>query len=421
VTVTLSRWQPDDLPLLQRANTPEMTRYLGGPETPEKLLERHEKYLQYWESGHAHMFRIDADGISVGSIGWWRVEHQGRPAYETGWGIEPEWQGRGIARLALRRLIADVRADGERDLLVAYPGVDNPASNALCRGAGFAHTGSETAPWRGGELTFNIWELDMSPLDLAGRRPEVEERFAGAGLDLERWWPFYTPHWSSRERAAARFDIDGEGLTLRIDADTAPWAPDLDGDLRVSHLQTGQRSGPVGSQIGQHRFRPGLVVREQQPEHRGWLVHHGVIEARLAAIRHPAAMVALWPIGFEEQPDECGEICIAEIFGSEVDDAGGWVGIGIKPQNDPRLREDFEKVWVAGDLTALHDYAVEWTSEQVRFFIDGQWVKTVAQSIDYPVQLMLDVYRFPAESAEPDAEALPHRFRVAHIRTYAPG
>jgi RimJ/RimL family protein N-acetyltransferase len=421
VTVTLSRWQPDDLPLLQRANTPEMTRYLGGPETPEKLLERHEKYLQYWESGHAHMFRIDADGIPVGSIGWWRVEHEGRPAYETGWGIEPEWQGRGIARLALRRLIADVRADGERDLLVAYPGVDNPASNALCRGAGFAHTGSETAPWRGGELTFNIWELDMSPLDLAGRRPEVEERFAGGGLDLERWWPFYTPHWSSRERAAARFDLDGEGLTLRIDADTAPWAPDLDGDLRVSHLQTGQRSGPVGSQIGQHRFRPGLVVTEQQHEHRGWLVHHGVIEARLAAIRHPAAMVALWPIGFEEQPDECGEICIAEIFGSEVDDAGGWVGIGIKPQNDPRLREDFEKVWVAGDLTALHDYAVEWTSEQVRFFIDGQWVKTVAQSIDYPVQLMLDVYRFPAESAEPDAEALPHRFRVAHIRTYAPG
>jgi RimJ/RimL family protein N-acetyltransferase len=419
VDVTLHRWSPDDHSVLERANTPEMTRFLGGPETPEKLLERHERYLQHWESGHAHMFRIDVDGVPAGSIGWWRVEHKGRPAYETGWGIEPEWQGRGIARLALRRLIADVRADGERALLVAYPGVDNAGSNALCRGAGFEHTGSETAPWRGGELTFNIWELDMSPLDLAGREPDVDERFDGGDLDLQRWWPFYTPHWSSRERAAARFDLDREGLTLRIDEDTAPWAPDLDGDLRVSHLQTGQRSGPVGSEIGQHRFRPGLVVTEQQPEHRGWLVHHGVIEARLAAIRHPAAMVALWPIGFEEQPDDCGEICIAEIFGSEVDDAGGWVGIGIKPQNDPRLREDFEKVWVAGDLTAFHDYAVEWTSERVRFFIDGQWVKTVAQSIDYPVQLMLDVYEFPAESARRDAVALPHRFRVAHVRTYA--
>jgi len=46
-------------------------------------------------------------------------------------------------------------------LHVAYPGVDNPASNALCRRAGFEHRGSASAPWRGGELTFNIWVLDL--------------------------------------------------------------------------------------------------------------------------------------------------------------------------------------------------------------------------------------------------------------------
>ena len=46
-------------------------------------------------------------------------------------------------------------------------------------------------------------------------------------------------------------------------------------------------------------------------------------------------------------------------------------------------------------------------------------MKTVAQSIDYPVQLMLDVYEFPAESGGRDTKALPHRFRVAHVRTYA--
>ena len=129
-------------------------------------------------------------------------------------------------------------------------------------------------------------------------------------------------------------------------------------------------------------------------------------------------MVALWPIGFEERPDDCGEICIAEIFGSEIDDTGGWVGVGVKPQNDPRLREDFEKIRIDGDLTAFHDYAVEWTPERLRFFIDGKWVKTVAQRIDYPVQLMLDLYEFPPESSDRDVAALPHRFRVAQIRTY---
>lgn len=246
------------------------------------------------------------------------------------------------------------------------------------------------------------------------RVPDVEERFDAGHLDTARWWPFYTPHWSSRERTAARYDLSAGGLELRIDADTEPWAPEVDGQVRVSHLQTGQFSGAQGSQTGQHRFREGLVVTEEQPEHRGWLVHHGVITARFAAIRHPRAMVAFWPIGFEEQPDDCGEICIAEIFGDEIDDTGGWVGVGVKAQNDPRLRTDFEKIRVEGDLTAPHDYAVQWSAHRLRFFIDGRAVKTVEQSIDYPVQLMLDVYELPAPGPR-DVSQHPLVFRVESV------
>ncbi|WP_194397199.1 glycoside hydrolase family 16 protein [Microbacterium atlanticum] len=262
--------------------------------------------------------------------------------------------------------------------------------------------------------------LDMSPLDLTGRVPDVDETFASPTLDSQRWWPFYTPHWSTRDAAAARWQLGSGGLELRIDADTPPWAPDLDGELRVSHLQTGQHSGPPGSGIGQHRFRRGLTVRQEQPERRLWLVRHGVIEVRLAAIRHPDAMVAFWPIGFEDRPEDCGEICIAEIFGSDLDDDGGWVGVGVKPQNDPRLREDFEKIRVDGDLTDFHDYAVEWTPDQLRFFIDGRWVKTVQQRIDYPVQLMLDVYEFPRAGGIRDSSALPHVLRVQRVRSFPP-
>jgi RimJ/RimL family protein N-acetyltransferase len=418
--VSLERWDAADLGVLERANTPEMTRHLGGPETDDELTERHERYLRLNASGDAHMFRIEADGIPVGGIGYWKVEHEGVPAWETGWSVEPAWQGQGIARDALRQVTHRVAEDGTRDLLVAYPGVDNGPSNALCRRTGFEHRGSATAPWRGGELTFNTWVLDVSPLDLGGREADVDENFPGGELDPARWWPYYTPHWVSREAAHAQWRTPADGLELRIEADTAPWAPDLDGQLRVSHVQTGQFSGPVGSGIGQHRFRPGLVVREEQPERRLWLVRHGVIEARLAAIRHPDVMVAFWPIGFEERPDDCGELCIAEIFGSDVDDEGGWVGVGVKPQNDPRLQEDFEKIRVAGDLTQPHDYAVEWAPERVRFFIDGRWVKTVVQSLDYPVQLMLDVYEFPRADGARDRSALPHVLRVERVRSFPP-
>ncbi|BDV29497.1 GNAT family N-acetyltransferase [Microbacterium terricola] len=416
--VRLRRWGEDDFPLLERANTPLMTAHLGGPESTEELHERQARYLRLNASGEARMFRIEIDGVPAGGIGRWQVEHDGVPAWEAGWHVEPGWQGQGIAAEALRQLIADAVADGGRGLLVAYPGVDNPPSNALCRRAGFEHRGSGTEPWRGGELTFNIWTLDLSPLDLSGRVPDVDERFRGDRLDETRWWPFYTPHWSSQERTAARYDVDG-GLTLRIDDGTAPWAPEWDGAVQTSHLQTGQFSGGLGSGIGQHRFREGLVVREEQPERRLWLPHFGVIEVRMAAIRHPDAMVAFWPIGYEDAPDRSGEICIAEIFGAEIDDDGaGWVGVGVKPQNDPRLQMDFEKIRVDADLTQPHDYAVEWTADRLRFFIDGRWVKTVVQSIDYPVQLMLDVYELPRSDGARDTSALPHEFRVERVRTF---
>lgn len=261
--------------------------------------------------------------------------------------------------------------------------------------------------------------LDTSPLDLGGRDPDVDERFDGDELDRSRWWPFHLPHWSSRDAAAARWRLGAEGLELVIDAGTRPWAPDLDGDLRVSHLQTGQFSGPVGSGTGQHRFRAGLRVREEQPDQRGWLVHHGVIEVRMAAIRHPDVMVAFWPIGVEERPQDSGELCVAEIFGRELEADHGLVGVGVKAQHDPRLRADFEKVRVDADLTEFHDYAVEWTPERVRFFIDGRWVKTVAQRIDYPMQLMLDVYEFPRGDGARDTAALPHVLRVARVRSWS--
>ncbi|MFE5409638.1 GNAT family N-acetyltransferase [Microbacterium sp. NPDC056569] len=419
-TVTLAPWGPDDLPLLERANTPEMTAHLGGPETAAQLDERQERYLRLMRTGDAAMYRIELDGTPVGGIGYWQVDHDGTPAWETGWNVFPEWQGHGLAREALRLLIREVAARGDRDLLVAYPGVDNPASNALCRAVGFEHRGSGTEPWRGSELSFNVWVLDMSPLDLDGRAPDLDERFGEGVLDEKVWWPHYLPHWSSRERTAARYSIAPDALELFIGAETAPWSPEFDGDNRVSHLQTGQFSAESGSPMGQHRFRDGLVVREAQPERRLHLPRFGVIEVRMAAVRHPDAMVAFWPIGFEEAPEQSGELCIAEIFGSGLDDEGGWVGVGVKRQHDPRLRDDFEKVRVAGDLTEMHDYAVEWTPDAVRFFIDHRWVKTVRQTIDYPVQLMLDIYELPRADGARDLAALPHTLRVERVRTFPP-
>jgi len=66
-TVRLDPWGEDDLPLLEELmGDPQMTEHLGGPETPEKIAERHARY----QEPPSRMFKIvdDATGEAVGSV-----------------------------------------------------------------------------------------------------------------------------------------------------------------------------------------------------------------------------------------------------------------------------------------------------------------------------------------------------------------
>src|SRR5690242_6626628 len=95
--------------------------------------------------------------------------------------------------------------------------------------------------------------------------PEFSDDFRDATLDRGKWLPFYVPHWASRAATAATATTGPEGLTLTIAPEQQPWSPEYDGEIRVSSLQTGEFGGAVGSTVGQHRFKPGLVVRVEQP------------------------------------------------------------------------------------------------------------------------------------------------------------
>jgi RimJ/RimL family protein N-acetyltransferase len=96
--VDIRPWSHDDLDLLEQLmGTVAMTEHLGGPESPEKIRERHERYCRVGESGTGAMFVIVAgpERIAVGSIGFWEQEWQGRRVWETGWSVLPEFQRRG--------------------------------------------------------------------------------------------------------------------------------------------------------------------------------------------------------------------------------------------------------------------------------------------------------------------------------------
>jgi hypothetical protein len=245
---------------------------------------------------------------------------------------------------------------------------------------------------------------------------EFSDDFEEPNLDASKWIPSYLPQWSSAERAQARFSIKSGVLTLLIEETQEPWSPEHNGGLRVSNLQTGVFSGQAGSTIGQHKFTPGLRVNEAQNEQRLYTPHYGLVEARIAASADPTSMVALWMIGFEDLPERSGEICIFEIFGSDVGPNTAITGMGIHPFGDPHLQDEFLQIQLAADVTDFHVYSAEWTPENVTFYFDDQSIAKIEQSPNYPMQLMLNIYEFEGTSTPP----YPKEFRVDWVRGYRP-
>ncbi|WP_183099360.1 glycoside hydrolase family 16 protein [Nocardioides pelophilus] len=247
-----------------------------------------------------------------------------------------------------------------------------------------------------------------------------EERFRGPVLDRSRWLPHYLPAWSSRADTAAGFVLDGAGLTLRVPVDHPLWCPGLhEPPLRVSGIQSGSWSGPVGSALGQQRFRAGLTVREEQPRFEGWLPATGRVAIRARMSLSARSMAALWLSGFEDDPDQlrCGELCVFEVFGRALgpaDDPSAEVGVGIKPFRDPALRDDFAAPRLAIDVTTPHTYAVEWDADEAVFTVDDEVVRRCARPPTYPMQLMLAVFDFPEWSTGEDDHLVPE-LTVAEI------
>jgi RimJ/RimL family protein N-acetyltransferase len=163
--VRIEPWADADLALLYRLNAPEMLEHLGGPENEEQILARHKRYVEIAGKGIGHMFSIVLlpELEAVGNTGYWERVWQEETLYEIGWGVLPPFQGRGIAMAAASAAIASARAEQKHRHIHAFPSVDTPASNAICRKLGFlfiAECEFEYPP--GSFMRCNDWRLDLT-------------------------------------------------------------------------------------------------------------------------------------------------------------------------------------------------------------------------------------------------------------------
>jgi hypothetical protein len=241
---------------------------------------------------------------------------------------------------------------------------------------------------------------------------EFADHFDAGRLDTDVWVPHYLPQWSSRAQSAATYEVVGSELRLTIPRGQGLWcADDHEGPLRVSGIQSGVFSGEVGSTVGQQPFRDGQVVREHQPTQWGWTPYHAVLEVRARMDLSPRSMASVWMVGLEDEPARCGEICVFEVFGDAVGTEGGRptaaVGMGVHPFRDPALTDEFAAEPRAIDVADFHTYAADWRPGRVDFLIDGERVKTVHQAPDYPMQMMIAVFDFPAKGDAATADHVP--------------
>jgi RimJ/RimL family protein N-acetyltransferase len=162
--VKIEPWSDADLDLLHLINAPVMMEHLGGPETEEQILTRHKRYLEIGGRGTGRMFSIVLlpEFETVGSVGYWDSMWKKESVYEIGWSVLPSYQGRGIATAAVAEAIINARIEQKHGIIHAFPSIDNPASNAVCRKLNFSLMNEcefEYPP--GNIMQCNNWRLEI--------------------------------------------------------------------------------------------------------------------------------------------------------------------------------------------------------------------------------------------------------------------
>jgi RimJ/RimL family protein N-acetyltransferase len=141
----------------------EVMKELGGPVPREDIPALHARRLESVATDPWWFVIVTDDEERAGEIGIWATEHDGATVHETGWMLAREFHGRGLASAALADLLDRARGEPRFEHIHAWPGVANPASNALCRKFGFELLGEEDGGYRDAILRVNHWVLHLRP------------------------------------------------------------------------------------------------------------------------------------------------------------------------------------------------------------------------------------------------------------------
>lgn len=143
---------------------PVMMAELGGPHPREGIEEKVWRDVQDVASDTSRIKMIipseDTPDVVAGIVTLWSHDAEGEPLSEIGWMVLPEFQGRGLGKLAVRTLLEIAREEDRWGLVHAFPGVTNAPSNGICRSLGFRFVEEREVIFAGLALRANHWIID---------------------------------------------------------------------------------------------------------------------------------------------------------------------------------------------------------------------------------------------------------------------
>ncbi|MEV4441135.1 GNAT family N-acetyltransferase [Streptomyces sp. NPDC049577] len=156
---------PDDADAYVRMRCdPVMMAGLGGPLPREGMADKVRRDAEQAAADLAWIKMIVPDpavpGVVAGTVTLWSHEIDDGSISEIGWMVLPEFQGRGLAKRAVRVLLAQAREQDRWGLVHAFPATDNAASNGICRSVGFRFLSETEVTFAGRVLGTNHWVID---------------------------------------------------------------------------------------------------------------------------------------------------------------------------------------------------------------------------------------------------------------------
>lgn len=143
---------------------PDMMAELGGPLPREGIEAKVERDVEGVRSDQQWIGMIVPDqaepDVVAGTVALWSHDMDGEARSEIGWMVLPEFQGRGLAKRAVRMLLERARDDGRWGPVHAFPGVSNAPSNGICRSLGFTLLGQRDVTFADRSIRANHWRID---------------------------------------------------------------------------------------------------------------------------------------------------------------------------------------------------------------------------------------------------------------------